>query len=1652
MHCWVFLFCSFLLISAWAEEPSEELLLSTPDQFATLISEPDQLVGGLISPLSGQLALKERDLLVKGAQNIALIRVYIPPHMPASFPKHKQCAEEYQKKYLYRHLREGYVGWQFLPHRALQFNSKTGELRLSFPSGATLDFRIVGSKTVLASPAYAMNNVSGEMPSGKYDLRNTRISFPEKNTIAVFSPDGSTRFYQKKEQLLVSTHLYYLLKELLPNGKILRYTYNEVFEPILIESLDPEERYVYASLRIARSLDRSCYRFFSSHGSTAEYQYERRSLDVKIKETVPGSVHKEEFHYVCPPILTSVKSPFYENETLKYCSHFLLGSYSGENHLFKVGHNRFGEIPYHKVDKLSLPVGPDNGFETVYKLDYEPPIAGKKEGKTEVKKSDGTSITYHFSKNFLATAIQYFDSEGQLQREKILSWTKENWLQSLEMRDGQKNGLYKRSYKYDSFGNPIHEVFTGDLTGQGARESYTIWREFSQDGRNLLLKEKHEDGKQFHFYYLPGTNLITAKFTTNSSNIFLREFFTYDDCCNLVQVISDDGSKGKVDDLTGVTQRSITKYLLRQDAPFLHMPEWIEESCLEEGFLRKRHLIYDAQGNIAEEEIYGADGEFAYTLYREYNERGDLLSETNPLGKKAHYEYDKRGNCTATSHFSGRLQHKMRYDAAGRLRERKEIGEGVTHETLFAYDFQDRLIQKRDSFGNKTHYTYDPLVDQVMKTTLPSGDCTVSTYDSFGREVTRTDENGNTVVFRHNAYGSPVEVDYPDGGKELFSYEKNGSLASYTDQDGLTTHYTRDILGRIVTKTYFSPKEEKLAEETFAYSGFNLLRETDREGNKTKYTYDGSGRKIREERSGRRTEFSYDALGRLAGTCEGSLLFTEYKRDLEGRLLKETKQDVCQICYTYDDQGNKNSITRNVGVETFLYDSFNRLIEHRDPLSYKTTYVYDENQTDVAGRKVLQIRKTDPRGIQTVETKDVAGRSLKEEVFDAEGMILSRREKEYDPHGNLSFQKDFVYENGRHKSAQTTCYAYTSTHQTKSVTRAFGTKEAQTTRFTYFPSGKVKTKQLPSGITLAYEYHPLGFLKSLRSSDGQIEQSFAYNLLGHLTYAADGQNSICRKVDPFGNLLQEIFPSGLQIDKEYDKLGRLISIDMGKSGKVLYTYDPLFLREVTRLSSKGDELYSHRYEEYDLSGNLVSEKMIGNLGDVVHLTDLKGQKSALSSPYFSQICSYDPVGNLIAESVSKQSYSYDGLSQLSTENGPSGSSTYSCDSLYNRTDKERNDLNQLLSFSYDLNGNQTTLREFFLSYDPLNRLKEATSERKKISFAYDALGRRIAKSVFLSTPSGWKEEDVESYLYSDQNEIGAFGKNIKVLGIAQHKNNPKVIAVELQGKAFAPILDIQGNIRKLIDLESATATEQYEFTAFGKRCAGTKTHSNPWCFASKRLDPELGTIYFGKRDYDPELGRWLSMDPAGSIDSINLYQYVLNNPFRYTDPDGRNAVQINAGLPLLAWGAGIVCPILAPYLLPFCIYTLLAGSVAYGGYKAIEAMNNSRDIRIETLAENWWGAGSSSVNHKGIDVEVEERAVEQKYKKQDKNNEHRIGDAPLSNTDQIKQADDAKKEIERQLGRKLSEKEIDDFHDLVTKQGYDYHQMVEEGYWCFYGK
>jgi insecticidal toxin complex protein TccC len=61
-------------------------------------------------------------------------------------------------------------------------------------------------------------------------------------------------------------------------------------------------------------------------------------------------------------------------------------------------------------------------------------------------------------------------------------------------------------------------------------------------------------------------------------------------------------------------------------------------------------------------------------------------------------------------------------------------------------------------------------------------------------------------------------------------------------------------------------------------------------------------------------------------------------------------------------------------------------------------------------------------------------------------------------------------------------------------------------------------------------------------------------------------------------------------------------------------------------------------------------------------------------------------------------------------------------------------------------------------------------------------------------------------------------------------------------------------------------------------------------YSGKEMD-ECGLYYYGARYYAPWLQRWVSADPQGDVDGLNLYGFVGNNPLRYVDHVGEEKAE-----------------------------------------------------------------------------------------------------------------------------------------------------------------
>ncbi|KPU45337.1 tRNA nuclease WapA precursor [Oxobacter pfennigii] len=123
----------------------------------------------------------------------------------------------------------------------------------------------------------------------------------------------------------------------------------------------------------------------------------------------------------------------------------------------------------------------------------------------------------------------------------------------------------------------------------------------------------------------------------------------------------------------------------------------------------------------------------------------------------------------------------------------------------------------------------------------------------------------------------------------------------------------------------------------------------------------------------------------------------------------------------------------------------------------------------------------------------------------------------------------------------------------------------------------------------------------------------------------------------------------------------------------------------------------------------------------------------------------------------------------------------------------------------------------------------------------------------------------------------------------------KLVSMNLNGVEYFYIRNAVGNITGLLD-STGTQVVFYSYDSWGKASeptgslAGTVGVKNPYRYRGYRYDNETALYYLNSRYYNPEWGRFISIDAiAGSIGELlghNLFVYVKNNFVNMEDIDG----------------------------------------------------------------------------------------------------------------------------------------------------------------------
>jgi RHS repeat-associated protein len=219
--------------------------------------------------------------------------------------------------------------------------------------------------------------------------------------------------------------------------------------------------------------------------------------------------------------------------------------------------------------------------------------------------------------------------------------------------------------------------------------------------------------------------------------------------------------------------------------------------------------------------------------------------------------------------------------------------------------------------------------------------------------------------------------------------------------------------------------------------------------------------------------------------------------------------------------------------------------------------------------------------------------------------------------------------------------------------------------------------------------------------------------------------------------------------------------------------------------------------------------------------------------------------------------------------------------------------------TYDDDGNMTHDGTKVLTYNAENQLVSVapvspSNGDKRVTFAYDYVGRRVKKSVEVRASGSWTADHELTWVYSGWNKIqetrveGATTstKNfVWGLDLSQSREGAGgigglIAVVDDSGDALLFAYDGNGNVGELLGASDGSVNAHYEYDAFGNAvlASGSAASENSYRFSTKYLDGETGLYYYGYRYLETSTGRWVNRDPAEEQGGINLYGFVENRP------------------------------------------------------------------------------------------------------------------------------------------------------------------------------
>lgn len=902
---------------------------------------------------------------------------------------------------------------------------------------------------------------------------------------------------------------------------------------------------------------------------------------------------------------------------------------------------------------------------------------------------------------------------------------------------------------------------------------------------------------------------------------------------------------------------------------------------------------------------------------------GRVTAQSDPLSAANTSDYDAFGNVTHTQRIHGATvfsQSTTRYDARHRPTARTAwlvlqanvnpknppIAGGGQPGDPDAHDGQGNTV------GLTTRYLYDE--------NLTDG---VGLDSAQGVSVPRLKAAGNMNV-SIAALLSEMNADL-GGGQAILAAGCDGSATVVVNPEDEISVSIQDGAGRTIATGIIRQDGTPIAwrcakhDAVVNLAGYGDVLETaqiDALDHIIKTRTDGAGRAIQSlDALGKITAMKYDAAGNTlcvrdpnnVGWDAGSALGTFDGYDPLNRLVARIDTQGDKSASAFDAHGNVVRTTDAKNQQTsFVFDARDRRASMTDRLGGLTTWKYDENGN------LLELCDADNQGPPqkaTVWTYDV--RNLKvTEAYPGHNPASQIGDADYD-------KKLFGYDLAGRPDLFTDQQGDTVRHgfdmANRIVRRDYRTRDNS-------PDG-----QIADSDTFAFD--DAGRIRSATSGRYNNTVSLAYTdgagrLTGESLTVNFGQErtySVQSQYDAANRRTQITYPDGSVVARGYTARDQLEQVGYNGNVAASFAYDDGG-RRTTRILG-------------DTPGTVTTWSYVGRNDNLI--MGISDNRGIVSFAY-----TYDPNKNKLTETIggATQQYGftvpaggYDAEDRLVGWNRDDGQKNQSwslslagdwntfTENAVAQT-RAHNNVHELTAIdqtalAHDAKGNLTTnANAQTYDWDFDNRILSATVGANTHSYTYDALGRRVSKTVM--TGGGTGEQTTATLVFVNSirplkhsphagQELAEYPANAAPASpqrkyiYAEYVDEP-VLMLTPGGEAETKHYYHANNLYSVAALsdQAGAVVERYAYTAYGQPLfldgAGNllapqpavSALANPYLFAGRRLDAESHNIDYRLRTLDTQLGRFLSRDRKWYVRSMSMYAYVDGHPLSMLDPSG----------------------------------------------------------------------------------------------------------------------------------------------------------------------